>query len=395
MHKVRMFLLLAILLTACAPPAMETPAPTPSPPLPSPTATDWPLAATVPRTPTPDPNLLNLDIPDPATVALDFVADRCDAQWSSNSVYLDCPGDPADTAGGYVGLYEDRTILGGSTTDLPTLLTIPAHVGGTGIFGRYPPFNVQYGDEFRAFLTCVAGSECDVTFHLEYFDAQGGYHEMRQSFGFESLNSISGLREPGIPIQFNLDSLAGLTVEFTLAVREEGELDGDQALWVAPHIYRNPDYTPPTLAPTTSSPSASPTEEGVPGVISGFVDMGDAPPYLNDPHVYGGLGKPVTVMFFNVDDGSWWWIQTTPTHPYYQMTVPPGRYYVVAYGSGVGDIPYVTGAYTGSHPSCGQAVAVVEVGSNEHVENIVVDDWNWSCGGTAFRPAKPPEVPVP
>ena len=28
---------------------------------------------------------------------------------------------------------------------------------------------------------------------------------------------------------------------------------------------------------------------------------------------------------------------------------------------------------------------MVTVGSNEHIEDIVIADWNWSCGGTAFQ----------
>jgi len=329
-------------------------------------------------------------------VVLDFVADMCDARWTNNGAEIPCPGDLTDTEYGYVGLFEDEAVLEGRTIDLPALLTIPAHSDLLGVFGHYPPFTVQYGDEFRTFITCAEGSECDVTFHLEYFDAQGGYHTMLQGFGIDSLASISGLRPPGIPIQLNLDSLAGLTVEFLLVVREHDDFDGAQAVWVAPHIYRDPDYTPPTITPTSTLTAAQETEESnIPGVIAGWVDMSTAPPYLNDPMVHGGLGAPVTVMFFNLDDGTWWWIHSTATHPAFQMTVPPGRYHVVAYGFGVGDMPYVAGGYTGSNPSCGQELAVVEVEPNETVEGIVIADWNWTCGGTAYRPAKPDAVPLP
>ena len=54
------------------------------------------------------------------------------------------------------------------------------------------------------------------------------------------------------------------------------------------------------------------------------------------------------------------------------MTVPPGRYEVVAYARGVGGAPYVTAGYTGQNPSCGQALQVVEVAPNTKVGNIVI-----------------------
>ena len=122
--------------------------------------------------------------------------------------------------------------------------------------------------------------------------------------------------------------------------------------------------------------------------------MGAAPPYLKDPIAHP-QGMPVVVMFFNQDDYTWWWIHTTLTHPYFQMTVPPGDYLVAAYAEGVGGVAYVTAGYTGMNPSCGQTLAIVNVPPNTTVNDIVIADWNWNCGGTAYRPAKPAEVPLP
>jgi len=396
MKNILLLLLFTPILTGCAaPPASATPPPAPTTAVEH-SPTPWPLDATVPRTPTPDPNLLSFDKPEAGTVALDFITSMCNANWTNNGAHIACPGDPNDTTDGYIGLFEDQAVLDGRTLDQPALLTIPAHSDRLGIFGQYPPFTVQYGDEFRTFISCADGSECDVTFHLEYVDAQGGYHTMQQGFGIDSLASISGLRPPGIPIQLSLDSLAGLTVELLLVVREHGESNGAQAVWVAPHIYRDPDYTPPTITPTPTRSSAEETEQAaIPGVIAGWVDMRTAPPYLNDPMVHGGLGAPVVVVVFNLDEGTWRWIHTTATHPAFQITVPPGRYHVAAYGFGVGGMPYVAGGYTGSNPSCGLEMAVVEVPPNGMVEGIVIADWNWTCGGTAYRPGKPDAVPLP
>ena len=162
-----------------------------------------------------------------------------------------------------------------------------------------------------------------------------------------------------------------------------------------------PTSVPPPLPSATPMPSetVAPPMATVPdltsGVIAGMVDMRSAPPYLNDPIVTGGLGIPVVVVAFNLDDGTWRWFDTTPTHPNYELTVPPGNYQLVAYGEGVADVPYVTGGYTGQNPSCGLDLQVVEVGPNEHLTGVDIADWNWSCLGTAYRPAKPDEVPIP
>jgi hypothetical protein len=77
------------------------------------------------------------------------------------------------------------------------------------------------------------------------------------------------------------------------------------------------------------------------------------------------------------------------------MTLPPGNYQVVAYGHGVGDTPNESAGYTGEKPSCGKELKTITVGPNARVDDIVITDWNWTCGGTAERPVKPSDVPVP
>ncbi len=150
-------------------------------------------------------------------------------------------------------------------------------------------------------------------------------------------------------------------------------------------------------APTAQPPT--PTAQPPPlAVLSGRVDMASAPPYLNDPIVTGGLGVPVVVVAFNLNDGTRYWVDTTPTHPNYEVQVPSGRYHLVAYGHGLPslpDLPYVAGAYTGMNPSCGQDLVEVAVGAGEVRSGVDIADWNWSCNGTAYRPAKPDEVSVP
>ncbi len=325
----------------------------------------------------------------PQNVVLDFVARACEAQWSTNASYIPCPGDLAGEGGAYIE-YSDHTVAEGMVSVAAPLLI--GRLGdrypeGLGLFGRYPPVQVFSGDVFRAVVGCQGDSPCDVQFALEYYDAAGNYYSTEWKW---SHRAGEGLTE----ITADLTPLTGQTVEFILVARAQDDATDNWVVWIQPRIERDPNApAPPTPAPTASATQAPEQSEQIPGVISGRVDMSSAPPFLNDP-VLGS--PPVVVVFFNLDDGTYWWIHTSLTgHPYYQMTVPPGRYQVVAYAQGVGDQPYVTAGYTGQNPSCGQALQVVEVGPNGRVENIVIADWNWLCGGDAYRPPKPADVPLP
>lgn len=135
---------------------------------------------------------------------------------------------------------------------------------------------------------------------------------------------------------------------------------------------------PPTAAATEDSDSNG---EGIPGVISGSLSY----PSEQIPRL--------AVVFFNLDDGSWWWIGTAVNQASYQMTVPVGRYHVVAYAEGG-----IAGGYSAAVP-CGLTVAcndhsllTVQVGSNERVTGIDVTDWYAPSG--AF-PSKPGGIDYP
>jgi hypothetical protein len=187
--------------------------------------------------------------------------------------------------------------------------------------------------------------------------------------------------------------LAGQTIEFYLVLRPEEDAKDQWVTWIQPYIKRDPAAQPAPTQAVLPTPTVDSTDK-TPGVISGMVDMRSAPPYLTDS--MSGGSHPVAVVFFNLSDGTYWWIHTSLTgHPYYQMTVSPGEYQVVAYAYGVGDMPYVAGGYTGQNPSCGKNLKTVTMPPNGRVENIVVADWNWTCGGTAYRQPKPSGVPLP
>jgi len=372
-------ILLTVLLAACAP-ATNTPAPVP-------TATR-PIFTPIPTfTATAETPSLSIPADEPGTLVMDFVARACEAKWSNNAYHFPCPGDLTDISKGYIE-YSDHAIIEGMiSVSAPVLIGLPGQGGGSGIglFGHYPSVTVQSGDRFKSILACQGDAPCDVEFAIEYFDANGEYHsENRWQWRHKA-------GEGPLEIDINLSALSGQTVEFLLVVREQGSAQNAWTVWINPRIGRNPNAQP---APTKAlQPTITPSTDSIPGVISGWVDMSTAPPYLNDP-VAGS--SAVVVTFFNRDDGKYWFIQTSLTgHPNYQMTLPPGNYQVVAYGRGVGDVPYVSAGYTGNNPSCGQALKTVYIGPNARINDIVIADWNWTCSGNADRPAKPGEVPIP
>jgi hypothetical protein len=332
---------------------------------------------------------------DPANVVLDFTADLCSAEWSNSGEYLACPGDPGDTAAGYSTILESTALSDGTMIESPSLLMIPPHGSRFGgLFGAYPELNIYPGDHFKAVLACQwSEPDCDISYALHYFDENGNFQQVSTDLGPKPISNHSPVSDRWTEVDIDLSYLAGYTVRLVLTVRTEGEPLAYPALWIAPHIQRQPDAQPAPVPVLPTASSATDENSQEPGVISGRVDLSSAPPYLTDPGTGGSM--PVVVMFFNLDDSTWWWIHSTLTHPYFEMTAPAGRHHVVAYAQGVGDVPYVTGGYTGANPSCGQELQVVNVPGGTTVEDIVIADWNWTCGGTAYRPEKPVQVPLP
>jgi hypothetical protein len=308
----------------------------------------------------------------------------CNAQWGTSVKFLaTCPSAPNDYGPGYIARSDETIIQGSIKTLAPTLVVLPAQDGSsTALFGIYPPFDVQPGDHFRATLSCLDGYDCGVEFALEYFDANGKYVAPDQEWSWKYHSGDA-------PIQLDIPigvKLAGQTVKLTLAIRDDNNNPAsDFAVWINPRIWRDPQAE---LVPSTD-------ENNAPGTVSGTVNMSSAPPYLSDPG--SGKVRPVAVVLFNLDDGRWWYVLTKPdgsSHDF-QMTVPPGNYQAAAYALGAGGAEYVTAAYTGENPSCGKPTVTIKVEPSQDVSNIDIADWNWNCSGTASRPAKPGNVPIP
>ena len=183
------------------------------------------------------------DIPQPSAtstpapeVFYNFLESACEAEWTNNGQTLECPGAQWHTIGpGYVGVLEDAVVEGNVQLDEPVLLTHPANSGGYyGIFGAYPPIQIQDGDEFRAKVGCLYGVEaesCDADFALEYYDEDGEY----VSSGLQWHVVYDGEMTE---ISADLSFLAGRTVQLVLVVRDNGASFGDYGVWVFPALWR-------------------------------------------------------------------------------------------------------------------------------------------------------------
>jgi hypothetical protein len=233
MKRLILFLLLGSLIGGCGFPTSVTSAPvppnvvltdtsTPVPPTPSPTPT-----ATATMTPPPDLSEIGLPSEPAGILAFDFVDQMCAAEWYVQDQLLPCPGDPEQTASGYVMRLEGG--VKGVPSGFPMMLTYPPLGHYSKMFSKYPPFTVQKGDRFRAVIACRAHMFCDVEFYLNFFSDNGERYLQRWHYLFT---------DAPIVIDYSLDSLAGRTVQFDLAVVAITSQPEMEAVWIAPHIYR-------------------------------------------------------------------------------------------------------------------------------------------------------------
>jgi hypothetical protein len=164
------------------------------------------------------------------TVVYNFVSRYCDAQWVSGAGNLSCPGTTGDSEG-FVVKVNNPKLETGSTDDEPALETHPEWDNDGVITGRFPAFDVESGDHFKAVIGCLYnGTACDVRFQLNY-RANGG--------SLQNLGQWDEIYDGAIrKLDIDLSSLAGKSVEFVLAVQAHGASSQDWAFWLLPRIVR-------------------------------------------------------------------------------------------------------------------------------------------------------------
>ena len=192
-----------------------------------PTRTAVPTATTT-LIPTPNPASVGLPVERSGSDPLDFVASMCKADWFTEAGSLPCPGDENNSSGGFVlRLPGDQQ---GLPPAYPVLLMYPPQAGFSTIFSKYPAFPVKKGDRFRTVLECRLHSFCDVDFALDYYAANGAKSGIA--------HWLYRFTDDPLVIDYSLDGLAGLTVQFGLSLRAAGPNLDASGVWILPHIYR-------------------------------------------------------------------------------------------------------------------------------------------------------------
>ncbi|MBN1450320.1 MAG: hypothetical protein JW963_04830 [Anaerolineales bacterium] len=164
------------------------------------------------------------------SVAYDFVANYCSAQWFTGSGLRPCPSTQGDV-NGYVLKQDSPLPETGVTINTPGLLVAPQNIYNGYIQGIYPALTVQNGDRFRTTIGCQSGHPgCYVTYRLDYRIGGG---PVRTFWTFRE-------RYEGrvYPVDLNLSSLAGQNVEFILTVDTFGSSADDHAYWIGAQVYR-------------------------------------------------------------------------------------------------------------------------------------------------------------
>ena len=151
----------------------------------------------------------------------------CDAEWVSGAGSLSCPGSSGD-AEGFVIRNDDPTLQDGTALSGVALETHPEWVDNGVITGKFPSFEIQDGDHFKAKIGCLqGGNSCNVEFQLNYRDG-GGLHNLAK------WNMAYGDAPKDVDV--DLSSLDGESIQLVLAVTAKGSSSQDWAIWYWPRV---------------------------------------------------------------------------------------------------------------------------------------------------------------
>jgi hypothetical protein len=183
---------------------------------------------------------------DVETLAYDFIAQACSAEWRSNDVTVPCPGSDPEA--------QNRITIpaleNGTTPGYPAVRVNPGAVNGS-VSGSYPEFVILPGDHLRALASCEADApSCSALFRISYLDDSGQAADLWAVGEFYDREYTE--------VDIDLSPLAGKAVRLTLSVTSLSADSEHGLLWVSPGIYRRPQPT------ATVTPQPTPTATGTP-----------------------------------------------------------------------------------------------------------------------------------
>jgi hypothetical protein len=193
---------------------------------------------------------LDINVSGYNVLGYDFLEKYCEAEWSTESQSLPCPGTDGDKKGFVIALNSPKMENG--TTQTKGLVTHPQMVNNGLITGKFPGITVQSGDRFQATINCLyQANDCNMIFKLQYQIGSGTIQTLGQWNEIYEGKSFS--------INVDLSSLNGQKVKFILSVLANGSAHEDYALWIAPRISRVSAQPPTTTLTASPSPTATGT----------------------------------------------------------------------------------------------------------------------------------------
>jgi len=181
--------------------------------------------------------------------AFDFAYRAADATWKSGAGILPYPGADGD-ARGFVMQSNHTTLEDGVIDDSPNLVVAPQNKYDGYIQGAYPEYTVRAGDRFRTSVGCAYGSNCYVTFRLDY-SLNNGPLNIFWSWSEKNEGQVYHLDK-------DISSLAGKNVRFVLTLLAAGPATGDRAIWGDPRIVHIDSPVTTTVTPTTITATPTP-----------------------------------------------------------------------------------------------------------------------------------------
>lgn len=153
-----------------------------------------------------------------------------DANWNSGAGNFAFGGPDSDARG--FAMYRNNLKLEDGSSPSKILETHPQFVDDGVITGLYPAYTVVAGEHFKAKIGFLAQSDgtCgvgNVKFQLNYRESG-----VTKSLG-EWAKSCDGVLKA---IDVDLNTLAGKTVQFALAISANGSSSQDWAVWVSPQV---------------------------------------------------------------------------------------------------------------------------------------------------------------
>jgi len=186
-----------------------------------------------------NPFYVDIEVVAPESLVYDLAANYCQADWTSNTGILPCPGTTT-TSSGYIQKLDNPTLEDNIKVTGTALETHPRRPVDASydpgqksgwIQGVYPAISIQPGYRFRSQIGCLQGAtKCNVRFRLQY----------RSGGAWQSLSPADGWAETydssTRSLDIDLSSLAGKNVELMLQIESDSDAGEDWPVWVQPRI---------------------------------------------------------------------------------------------------------------------------------------------------------------